>query len=100
MTQEQKALEVLRVLAQIAAEGNSMTIANDWGFGTATVIDQDGAHTHVGFDGNEDEQRNFEVFVDQLHGLLVEKRGLSWSTLSTKKIDVLVQATNQAGETE
>lgn len=78
MTHEQKALEILRVMAQAAADGKSLTIAEDWGFGTATVIDQDGAHTHVGADFLESEQQNFEAFVDQLHGLLVGHRGLSW----------------------
>lgn len=78
MTLEQKALEVLRVMAQTAADGKSLAIAEDWGFGTATVIDQDGAHTHVGADFLESEQQNFEVFVDGLYGLLVESRGLAW----------------------
>lgn len=75
---EQKALDLLRVMAHIAAEGGSITIAEDWGFGSATVIDKDGAHTHVGCDATGSEQRNFETFVDQLHGLLVRQRGLSW----------------------
>lgn len=77
-SQEPKALEILRVLAQTAAEGKSLTIAEDWGFGTATVINQDGAHTHVGADYLNSEQQNFEVFVNQLHALLVAHRGLSW----------------------
>lgn len=51
----------------------------DRGFGSATVIDQDGAHTHVGHDGYEDEQRGLEALVDGLHDLLVKRRGLSWS---------------------
>lgn len=78
MTQEQKALEILRALADAAAAGNSLTIADDWGFGTATLIDQDGAHTHIGSDNYENEEKNFEAFVDGLHSLLVESRGLSW----------------------
>lgn len=85
MSQEQKALEILRVFAQTAAEGKSLTIANDWGFGTATIIDQDDAHTHIGADYLESEQRNFEVFVDHLHALLVEKRGLSWVDPSIRR---------------
>lgn len=73
-----KALEILLVMAQLAADGKSLTIAEDWGFGSATVIDQDGAHTHVGLDCLDSELANFEAFVSQLHGLLVGKRGLSW----------------------
>lgn len=78
MTQEHKAFQIVWALAKIAAAGNSLTIADDWGFGTATVIDQDGAHTHVGCDHYETEEQNFDAFVNSLHGLLVEKRGLSW----------------------
>ena len=78
MTQEQKALEILRALADTAAAGNNLTIAADWGFGSGTLIDQDGAHTHFGSDHGETEEKNFEAFVDDLHGLLVEQRGLSW----------------------
>ncbi len=73
-----KALEVLLAIAQLAADGKSLTIAEDWGFGSATVIDQDGAHTHVGLDCLDSKQENFVAFVNQLHGLLVGKRGLSW----------------------
>lgn len=79
MTYEQKALEILRVMAQTAADGKSLTIAEDWGFGSATVIDKDGAHTHIGHDSHEDEQRGLEAFVDGLHDLLVKGRGLSWA---------------------
>ena len=84
MTYEQKALEILRVLAHMAADGKSLTIAGDWGFGSATVIDQDGAHTHVGHDGYEDEQRGLEALVDGLHELLVSQRGLSWAKPSNR----------------
>lgn len=79
MTYEQKALEILRVMARLAADGKSLTIAEDWGFGSATVIDQDGAHTHIGYDGYEDEQRGLEAFVDSLHRLLIHGRGLQWA---------------------
>lgn len=70
---------MLRVLAQMAAEGKSLTIAKDWGFGSATVINEDGAHTHIGHDGYEDEQRCLEAFVDGLYDLLVRGRALSWA---------------------
>lgn len=73
-----KALDILLAMARLAADGKSLTIAEDWGFGSATVIDQDGAHTHVGCDCAGSELANFEAFVSQLHSLLVGKRGLSW----------------------
>lgn len=73
-----KALEILLVMARLAADGKSLTVAEDWGFGSATVIDQDGAHTHVGCDFADDEEKCFVSFVEQLHSLLVDKRGLSW----------------------
>lgn len=84
MTYERKALEILRVMAQMASEGKSLTIAEDWGFGSATVIDQDGAHSHIGYDGCDEEQRGLEAFVDGLHGLLVRGCGLSWYKPSNK----------------
>ena len=89
MSYEQKALEILRALADIAAAGDSLTIAKDWDFGSATIIDQDGMHTHIGDGFSGDEQRNFEAFVDSLHGLLVEKRGLSWANTSNVQIEGL-----------
>jgi hypothetical protein len=73
-----KALDVLLAMARLAADGKSLTITEDWGFGSATVIDQDDAHTHVGCDCAGSELANFEAFVSQLHSLLVGKRGLSW----------------------
>jgi len=85
-----KALDVLLAMARLAADGKSLTIAEDWGFGSATVIDQDGAHTHVGCDSAGSELVNFEAFVSQLHSLLIGKRGLSW--LKPPNVEV------QAGE--
>lgn len=74
-----RAIEILLAMALLAADGRSLTIAKDWGFGSATVVDQDGAHTHIGCDCAGDEQANFEAFVSQLHELLVGNRGLSWA---------------------
>ena len=63
-----------------AADGKSFTIAPDWGLGSATLIDESGAHTHVGHDAcDDDEQKALVVFVDSLHGCLVLGRGLSWT---------------------
>ena len=86
MTQEWKALEILRVLADVAAAGNSLTIEEDWGFGSGTLIDQDGAHTHFGSDHGENEEKNFEAFVNGLHGLLGGRRGLSWGSPLIKNL--------------
>ena len=89
-----KALEILLAMARLAADGKSLTIAEDWGFGSATVIDQDGSHTHVGCDAAGSELANFEAFVIQLHGLLVGKRGLSW----VKPSNVLADRREPIGE--
>ena len=78
MKQEQQAVEILRAMAYAAAAGNSLTIAEDWDFGTATLIDQEGSHTHFGSDSNGSEENNFASFVEGLHGLLVGSRGMSW----------------------
>lgn len=82
MSYEQKALEILGAIARAVADQKSLTIGPDWGFGSATVIDHDGAHTHIGHDGYDDEQRCLESFVDGLHDLLVKERGLSWAQRS------------------
>lgn len=74
----QKALEVLRAVAMIAAGGKGITISSDWGYGTATVTDSDGAHTHVGVDCWDTDAECLAAFVDGLHDLLVSHRGLSW----------------------
>lgn len=37
MTHEEKALDVLRAIAQLVADGKSLTLAEDLGFGTATA---------------------------------------------------------------
>jgi len=75
---EEKALEILKALALKAADGKALTIAADWGYGSATVIDQDGAHTHIGCDSHENEQISLDAFIDGLHDLLVCGRGLSF----------------------
>ena len=74
----QKALEVLRALAMLAAGGRGLTFSPDWGYGTATVTDSDGEHTHVGNDCYDTDAECLAAFVDGLHDLLVTGRGLSW----------------------
>ena len=73
-----KAVAVLKMLAQRAANGKKTTIAHDWGFGSATVIDETGAHTHIGGDWYEQEDAALEAFIDGLHSLLCGGAGLSW----------------------
>ena len=73
-----KAIEILLAMAESACAGEGITIAEDWGFGTATVIAKNGAHTHVGVDWDADRAQSLASFVDGLHNLLVGHRGLSW----------------------
>lgn len=74
------ALAVMRALAERAAAGKSTTVAHDWGFGSATLIDEEGAHTHVGGDWYDDDAAAFAAFVRGMHGSLCGGGGLSWVT--------------------
>ena len=82
-----KALEVLEALADLVASGEkvSITIAHDWGFGGATLIAPNGAHTHVGGDWGETREENLALFVDGLHEQLVLNAGLSWVATDDNK---------------
>lgn len=73
------------MMAETAAAGNSLTITHDWGFGTATLIDQDGAHTHIGSDTCENADKNFEEFVNELYDILIKNNGLSWVKVSSAR---------------
>ena len=77
------ALAVMRALADRAAAGKSTTIAHDWGFGSATLVDETGAHTHVGGDWFDDDDAAFASFVQGLHSSLCVGVGLSWVTPNT-----------------
>lgn len=74
----EQALAVLEAIATIVANGGQLTIAEYWGFGSATLISPDGSHTHVGGDWGESREENLGLFVQGLHQLLVEGSGLSW----------------------
>ena len=82
---EQKALDILRAIAEKAADGKRVCFSEDWGFGTATVALGDG-HSHIGSDletiGDDlktsTRDQNFETFVNDLHELLCLGRGLSF----------------------
>jgi hypothetical protein len=73
----QKSVEILRVIAEMVSDGRCVTFEKDWGFGSGTIV-VDGSHTHVGGDYHEDKEQNFDSFVDELHGVFVRKQGLSF----------------------
>ena len=80
MTHEEKALAVLRAIAESVreeSENRKIEISSDWGYGTATIMLADGSHTHIGSDSGNDDQ-NFEAFVDGLYKLLCQGQGLSF----------------------
>ena len=80
MTHEEKALAILRAIAESVreeSENKKIEISSDWGFGTATIMLADGSHTHIGSDSGNDDQ-NFEAFVDGLYRLLCLGQGLSF----------------------
>jgi hypothetical protein len=75
---QQKSLAVIAAIADIVARNEEITIAPDWGYGTATLVRQDGSHTHVGGDHGNTNEENLAMFVNGLHDQLVNNRGLSW----------------------
>ena len=76
MNIEDKAFEILKHIAIKNAEGESITLANDWELGTGTIIFKDGSHTHFGF-GEDDEIASIECYINGLYSLLIENKGLS-----------------------
>jgi hypothetical protein len=84
LSYEKKSFEILESIAKAAAGGQSLTITEDWGHGSATLIDQDGAHTHVGYDGHADERLGLNALIDGLHNLLVKGAGLTWVQPATE----------------
>jgi hypothetical protein len=74
----QLSLAVIDRIGQRAANGERLTICQDWGYGTATLITSDGNHTHVGGDTGENTQENLAMLILGLYELLVEGQGLSW----------------------
>ena len=79
LSNSQKSVEILRVLAEMIADDKYITFEKDWGFGSGTIVVEDGSHTHFGEDSYEDKEQNFDAFVDQLHGVLVRHVGLSFA---------------------
>lgn len=69
-----KEREVLLKILELANAGSPVTISEDWGGGSATVEIGGRGHSHVGVpDGSEDQ------FIDSLHAMLCEGRGLSFA---------------------
>jgi len=75
---QQKSMAILAAIAYMVADGKQITIAPDWGYGTAMLVRQDGSHTHVGGDYGDTNEENLAMFVNDLHNQLVNSRGLSW----------------------
>ena len=71
----QLALEILKAMATIIADGDAITIAKDWGYGTGTII-INGSHTHFGSDTGTVAD-NFSAFVSGMYQCL-QGGGLSW----------------------
>ena len=96
MTREEKALAVLRAIAESVkeeSENRKIEISSDWGFGTATITLADGSHTHIGSDSGNDDQ-NFEAFVDGLYELLCLGQGLSF--VPTEHADIISKSADFA----
>jgi len=85
---QQKSLAVLAAIADMVAKGKQLTIAQDWGYGSATLIGQDGSHTHIGGDHGEAEEENLTMFISGLYDQLVNGRGLSWAASSNDPISI------------
>lgn len=86
MTQEQKALAVLHMIATMTAADGSITFSGDWGFGSGTITLADGSHSHFGGDFDDDPEVNFLRFIEGLHDMLCEHLGLSFAKPSNEKV--------------
>jgi hypothetical protein len=75
MTTEEKCKAILRFITeQTREEDTCFCLGWDWGKWTLTVTFPDGSHSHV---GAPEPEGTFEVMIDQLHELLINRRGLS-----------------------
>lgn len=83
LTQEQKAVAVLRALAERVAKGEAFGICEDGAFGSATITRPDGVHTHIGNCYLDTPDENFAAFVESLHELFCSGVGLSWASGAT-----------------
>ena len=73
------AVEVLAALAKRCAEGKSLTFEQDWGYGSGTIVDETGSHTHIGLDMSDmSEDDRLFTFIRDLHSQLCGGCGLGW----------------------
>ena len=77
MANRKRCRDILDAIARKVAAGETVTIAPDCGLGSGTLVMEDEGHTHFGLDIYEDEGQSVDSFVEGLHSLLVEGRGLS-----------------------
>jgi hypothetical protein len=77
LDQKEKSYEILKKIAEMIADGQSIKFEQDWGFGTGTIVFDDGGHTHVGLDISENQEENLQYFIDSVYGLFIKGSGLS-----------------------
>lgn len=78
LSPSRKSLEILKALARRCEEGRDITIGQDWGYGSGTLIEKDGSHTHFGSDLGDNEAEQLDSFIDGLYNILVKNIGLSF----------------------
>lgn len=70
---ERKCEALLRLMVEIVNKNGSITLEEDFGGNTLTVIVNEKGHTHVGYP-----RCSFEDLVDGLYNSLSGGPGLSW----------------------
>ena len=73
MNTEMKCELILRKMLEVANSGNNLTLEEDFGGNTLTVMIGN-KHSHVGCPGC-----SFDNLVDNLYNLICENKGLSWN---------------------
>lgn len=74
ISKEEKSAAILQKIVEIINKGENVTFKYDWGNYTATITKGD-KHSHVGIPSKDG---SFEIFINNLYGLLVKGEGLSW----------------------
>lgn len=76
MTTPEKSEAILRTMLELANSGRDVIVMQDLGGNSATVVlrGEHPNHAHVGIP-----EGDWDTFVDELHALLCEGRGLSWA---------------------
>lgn len=80
MTTAEKCQEIIAAIVAMCQEERAdgrpqISFSADWGGNSLTVEISDLGHTHV---GGFHEGATLEELIDNLHGQLIFKRGLSW----------------------